>query len=241
MIQYVDDNLAGITALSLSSSNVTLSSSQARMCMLRMTGTITANLTITNANNGVYLAENVTSGNFTINVSDGVNPTLLLPQGRRFIVYRDAANGPRIVSLTSAATPEVIPSGTPMLFYQAAAPTGWTIYSALNDYALSIVSSGGGTTSGSVNYSTLFGRTAVDASSLTIAQMPPHTHVATSAGTRTGHDPANPGPYFFADSGDVADYGPKSITTTITGNGNTHTHAVDMRVRTATAIIATRN
>ena len=230
VIQYVDDFLAGITTLSLSSSNVTLSASQARMCMLRLSGTLLANVVITSANNGIYLVENVTSGSFSVTLSDG-SLTVTIPQSRRAVVYRDATNGPRIVSAggTGANAADPIPVGTVMVFYQNAAPTGWTISAALNDYSLKIVSSAGGVTSGSVAYSTLFGRTATDSHTLTTAQIPSHTHsyeqVAAGSGTAAGSGLTGDG----------------AATTGATGGGQGHTHNIDMRVQTASVILATKN
>ncbi|MDD3493692.1 MAG: hypothetical protein PHZ19_09385 [Candidatus Thermoplasmatota archaeon] len=65
-----------------------------------------------------------------------------------------------------------IPSGTKMLFAQAAAPTGWTQDTSVNDRVLRVVSGSGGGTGGSW---TLSGLT-VDGHALTIAEMPAHTH-----------------------------------------------------------------
>jgi hypothetical protein len=47
-------------------------------------------------------------------------------------------------------------SGTTILFYQASAPTGWTQVTALNDYALRLVSGTGGSTGGTTAFSTVF-------------------------------------------------------------------------------------
>jgi hypothetical protein len=57
-----------------------------------------------------------------------------------------------------AAVPTVIPSGTVILFYQSAAPTGWTqvTTAALNDSAIRVVTSTGGSTGGSVGFTTAF-------------------------------------------------------------------------------------
>ncbi len=49
-----------------------------------------------------------------------------------------------------------IPSGTRMLFYQAAAPTGWTRLTTLNNHALKIDSNAGGTTAGTLNFDVVF-------------------------------------------------------------------------------------
>ena len=69
-----------------------------------------------------------------------------------------------------------VPSGTKMLFAQATAPAGWTKDTTHNDKSLRVVSGTGGGSGGSVSFSTVFGRTAVDASSLSIAQLAAHTH-----------------------------------------------------------------
>ena len=69
-----------------------------------------------------------------------------------------------------------VPSGTKMLFAQEAAPTGWTKETIHNDKTLRVVSGSGGGSGGVQAFSTVFGRTAVDASSLSIAQLAAHTH-----------------------------------------------------------------
>ena len=65
-------------------------------------------------------------------------------------------------------------TGNRMLFQQAAAPTGWTrdTTASLNDHALRIVTSGTFTagTLGSSAFSTVFGKTATDSTTLTAAQ-----------------------------------------------------------------------
>lgn len=101
------------------------------------------------------------------------------------------------------ATPtEVIPSGTSMLFYQAAAPTGWTKQTTHNDKSLRVVSGTGGGSGGSTAFTSVFasrtpsgsisgstsGATAnisidqaligiaVDQTTLSTGQMPNHGH-----------------------------------------------------------------
>ena len=67
----------------------------------------------------------------------------------------------------------VFPSGTKMVFYQAAAPIGWTIDAAVNDRAIVALSGAGGTTGGSWVISGL----GVGGHALTTNQIPPHTHI----------------------------------------------------------------
>jgi hypothetical protein len=57
---------------------------------------------------------------------------------------------------TWASSAPVFPSGTVLLFYQAAAPTGWTQVTSQNNKALRVVSGTGGGTGGSVAFTTAF-------------------------------------------------------------------------------------
>lgn len=232
MIQYLDQNMGGVTALSLSASPVVLTQSQARNAMLRLTGVLLADVTISASGlvmTGFYYWENLTTGSFSVSFDSGIGSALTLPQARRGVMFLDS-NGPRMVAIVASADPDPIPTGTAMLFYQNAAPVGWTISSALNDYALKIVSSSGGVTSGSVAYSTLFARTSVDPTALTAGQIP-------SSGLTFG----KPTTVFQAAAGGNNVWAAATVETSLTGaGGNSHTHAIDMRVRTASVIIATK-
>lgn len=232
VIQVIDLNMAGLLTNSLTSTNVTLSSSDTQNCMLRFTGTLLANIVVSPDTgvlmSGFYCWENLTSGSFTLTLTTGTG-SLVLPQSRRGILFIDTTNAPRMVAIVGSTDADPIPVGTVMVFYQNAAPTGWTIVSSLNDYALKIVSSAGGVTSGSVNYSTLFARTATDSHTLTTAEIPSHSHtLGFSQGTQGASGGAN---------GFVGSYG----TTASTGGGGGHTHDIDMRVKTASVILASRN
>lgn len=68
------------------------------------------------------------------------------------------SNGPGFVPSWSevAAPVEAIPSGTTMLFYQAAAPTGWTKQTTHNDKSLRVVSGTGGGSGGSTAFTSVF-------------------------------------------------------------------------------------
>lgn len=60
-------------------------------------------------------------------------------------------------TVSTAIAGGVFPSGTQMLFHQAAAPTGWTKVTSVNDATLRVVSgTTGGGTGGSIAFSTLF-------------------------------------------------------------------------------------
>lgn len=235
VIQIIDLNMAGVLTNSLSSSNVTLSQANVQNCMLRFTGTLLANIVVSPdvavTMYGFYCWENLTTGSYTVTLTTGTG-SVVLPQSRRGILFVDGTNAPRIISIVGSADADPIPVGTVMVFYQNAAPTGWTISSSLNDYALKIVSSAGGVTSGSVNYSTLFARTATDSHTLTSSEIPSHTHglssYATNAGTAAG-------------GGGFSTVTFQTATSSATGGGAGHTHDIDMRVKTASVILASRN
>lgn len=128
------------------------------------------------------------------------------------------------------------PSGTKMLFYQAAAPTGWTGDATAYDHALKLVASGsGGSTSGSVNFSTLFARTATDSHTLALTEIPAHSHSPNGYTYFMVYNGA--GPYDIAGGG-----GMQRITSTDSqGGGGGHTHNIDMQVKYANVIIATKD
>jgi len=236
----VDTQLAGVSTFTVGASNVSLAYSDIQNCLFRFTGTLTASIVVSPAAgdattyfNGFYYFENLTTGNFTITVTTA-DGSVVLPQGRRGILFVSAVNNlaPRLIAITDSNGDQPVPTGSVMLFYQNAAPAGWTISSSLNDYALKIVSSSGGVASGSVNYSTLFARTATDGYTLQIADIPPHTHSYTgpiTAGFTSGNQAqAHPQPATPATTGS-------------TGGGGAHSHNIDMRVKTAAVILATKN
>jgi len=85
-----------------------------------------------------------------------------------------------------------MPAGTVVVFYQAAAPTGWTQVTSQNDAALRVVSGTGGTAGGTVGFTTAFASQAVSGSvsiatatgtvggtALSTAQLPAHSHGVT--------------------------------------------------------------
>lgn len=229
---YLDSIIAGITTLSLSSTNVLLTAAQARTQMLRITGTLLASITISPDTgvlwNGIRCIENLTSGSFSVTLQNA-GGSVTIPQNRRGLLYLDTSNGPRFVSLESTTNADTIPANNPMPFYVASAPTGWTQVTTLNDYALRIVNGTGAGTGGSVNFSTLFARVAVDNYTLQIADIPAHTHTVGYATTQNGT-----GSFISASLPGSA----STTTTGSTGGGGAHTHGLDMRVKYADFILA---
>lgn len=148
----VDRNLGGITTKSLSSSNVTLTSEESQTALLRLTGTLTANVQITTECLGFFLVENLTTGNFTVTIRNNLVATAAtVARGMRTIVTSDATNGCRIGT-------KAFETGTKMAFYMAAAPVGWTkdTTAALDNAAIRLVTGSGGVTGGSANFTDTF-------------------------------------------------------------------------------------
>ena len=138
---------------------------------------------------------------------------------------------PKANSAYTLAEGASFPTGTKLLFHQAAAPTGWTKQTTVNDATLRVVSgTTGGGTGGSVAFSTLFaaGKTVtlsgnVGKTTLTTAQMPKHGHTLNKRpGYSTVTDVAR------VASGYPTSGSPYTNTTDIanTGGSTSHTHTL---------------
>lgn len=100
MITYVDNNLGGITTMSLSSSTpVALTTAEARNGLLIFTGALLANIAVTTTALGVFWVENRTTGAFYVSLSNGVGNPVLIPQGAARQVWSDATYGIRAMGL----------------------------------------------------------------------------------------------------------------------------------------------
>ena len=155
------------------------------------------------------------------------------------------------------AITDPIPVGgiTFMPFFQAAAPTGWTKSTAHNNKSIRIVSGTGGGSGGSVDYSTLFARTATDGHAVTVGEMPLHDH-----GGSTGYESAHTHGYDRPSGADAVPAGAGGGVRVLTfsssntgvgsahlhavggqGGSSPHTHDIDMRLKYVDMIIASRD
>lgn len=151
----------------------------------------------------------------------------------------------------------IIPQNSKAVFYQANAPTGWTKVTTHNNKALRVVSgtgggfgSGGTAGPGGQPFSTIFPTSVrpisgtvtaagtVNATTLTVQQIPGHTH---NAGSQVNVSPGSPGIGGRAVNTDAPATSP-------TGGGGSHTHpfggsaspysgTIDMRVQYIDVII----
>ena len=156
-----------------------------------------------------------------VKLSDAVNSA----------VSTTAATSKAAKTAYDKAVAATFPAGTKLLFHQAAAPTGWTKQTTVNDATLRVVSgTTGGGTGGSVAFSTLFaaGKTVtlsgnVGKTTLTTAQMPKHGHTLNKRpGYSTVTDVAR------VASGYPTSGSPYTNTTDIanTGGSTSHTHTL---------------
>lgn len=130
--------------------------------------------------------------------------------------------------------------GTVMLFFQAAAPTGWTQVTTQNNKALRVVSGAGGGTAGTVNFTTAFASRSVagtnTGTAISVAQMPAHAHTVSAAITD-------------GSANRVAQTSAAETSTPSTssvGGGGTHTHtftgtAIDLAVQYIDMILASQD
>jgi len=158
---------------------------------------------------------------------------------RTLLVQADAAAARAALGAASA---DLIQAGTVMLFFQAAAPAGWTQVTTHNNKALRIVSGAGGGSGGSVTFTNAFTTQAVSgsnsATTLTEAQLPPHQH-SYYIGSGTGSVMPD---YSPADGNNAS----AMAYTNFTGGGSPHNHtftgtAINLAVQYIDLIIARKD
>ena len=232
--------VGGITTLNFSGATVTASTS---------TATITVSAGGVSAVNqtGYGCANPITVSGTAINISSASNA-----YGTRYIqttapasacdgdIWYDTSTG-------TGTDSGAFPSGTTLLFYQAAAPTGWTQVTTHNDKALRVVSGAGGGSGGTSAFTSVFAsRTpygtvamANGAFTLTINELASHTHAkgfqgGDSNGIRGGNSSA------------VC----QQVETGSAGGGASHTHpntaafagtAMDFAVQYINVILCSKN
>lgn len=127
---------------------------------------------------------------------------------------------------------QIFPPGTLMLFQQTAAPLGWTKQTTHNDKALRVVS-GSASSGGSNAFSTVMAQTVVGSHTLSIAEMPAHSHTLRATVSGSGGDPDTS----YGNTGVSA----VNLTTSTTGSGNSHNHTITMSIQYVDLIIASKD
>ena len=142
--------------------------------------------------------------------------------------FIDTSGKVSAAGIQPSAIPVAFTSGTVMLFVQTSAPTGWVKSTAHNNKSLRVVSGTAGS-GGSVAFTTAFGTPSVSgsvslsgsvgATTLTIAQIPSHEHVASYR--REPNNSSNPTYLIGGTAGSTASV---NLGTGATGGGGSHTH-----------------
>jgi hypothetical protein len=140
------------------------------------------------------------------------------------------SNGTAWASTTNAPA---FASGTKLIFPQATAPTGWTkdTTAAINDSILRFVTGTGGGSGGSVGVSTWAAQTATGAHTLTIPEIPAHTHTWSIG---TGHTAVG-------DGGGIPISTYTGANTGSTGGGGSHDHSLSQNIKYYDSIIASKD
>jgi hypothetical protein len=163
------------------------------------------------------------------------------------ILYRDAglwdalppgtvnqvlsSGGPAANPSWAARTAE-FDSGTSMLFRQDNAPTGWTKQVTVNDCGLRLTSGTVQTVPGNA-FSTIFAQTVTGDHTVSVGEMPSHSH-GTNAALSSG---------IFSDitPGSVQGSSPAAATNTNTGGGGAHNHSINLTLAYVDVINAVKN
>lgn len=175
--------------------------------------------------------DGLTSTTAELNILDGVTATAA-EINKLDGVTATTAEINRLISIAGNGALDAFPTGTPMLFQQTAAPTGWTKQTTHNNKAFRVVS-GAASSGGTNSFTTVFGKTATDAHTLDISEMPAHTHTH-DALLNSGHI-----------GGAVGQVGANATNGTwtqdSTGGGGSHVHNMDIRVQYVDLIIADKD
>lgn len=125
-------------------------------------------------------------------------------------------------------------SGTAMMFSGPSVPTGWTQDTSVPDYMLRIVNTAGGGTGGTSDFFTDLSNTTVAGHSLTVAEMPAHSHAYSRYLSLVN------GVVSGAGSNTVLD-GTSAISTNGKGNGASHDHTIDFTPLYRDMVLATKD
>lgn len=147
VFQIIDNNMGGIVTKSVAGSPIPLTSDEAQNVIIRLIGAQSADIILTNPAIGFYIVENLTTGNFTVTVTNGVAGEIA--QKGQSIFIADPTNGARVAATDS------LPSGTRTAFNQATAPTGWVKDATIDNAAMRLSATGGGT-GGASDFSDVF-------------------------------------------------------------------------------------
>ena len=133
---------------------------------------------VSSGDDHIRLLKNVLQGTFA-NVNAAVTAS---DEEMNYLVGVTSGIQAQLDAITGATG--AIPSGTVMAFFQAAAPVGWTQVTVHDNAALRVVSTSGGGSGGTNNFTTAFDSHvhATSGHALTESEIPSHIHTALPGG-----------------------------------------------------------
>lgn len=163
----IDSNLGGTTSVSLSNSNVTLTSTQAQNLTIYLTGTLLTNVTVYSPNIGFCWIVNNTTGSYTVtyqsNFGSGVvGSAITLPQGVRSVITSDTVNGATLGAINVAPASSLPGFGAPTSIAAAATTdigTAANLFALVTGTGVTITSFGSSATTTSPIYLIKFNAT----------------------------------------------------------------------------------
>jgi hypothetical protein len=133
------------------------------------------------------------------------------------------------------APPPSFPGGTIMLFWQAAAPPGWTKITTQDDVGLRVVAGAGGGGGGTSAFSSVFAQSASGPHTLTLPEITNHNHLDGGNGVLIGDGGGVPG-WGYNGAGGGGDHYVSSA-----GGSGSHTHTLDLQLKYLDMILASKN
>lgn len=144
----------------------------------------------------------------------------------------------RITTLVTAVNGEVFASGTAMVFYNDAAPTGWTADTTVADHAIRIVSATGGVKAGTDAFSTVFGSSKTAAAhTLTGAESGRPAFTVTIPTVDSNATGGTSG-FWFGNRTDATD---QTISITAASASSGHSHGLTLDIKYADMIVASKD
>lgn len=136
--ETIDNKFGDQTTVSTTGGNTTLSDSQEIVAIIKVTGTLVSNATLTFSGRGGYwLIRNATTGDYTVTCKLSGSDGTAVPQNTALLVYCDGSDILKGAG-DSSATQQPVGSLQPYLF--GTAPTGWVL---ANGTTIGNASSGG--------------------------------------------------------------------------------------------------
>lgn len=213
---FVQNRMRAVLTKSVAGSGqVTLTAAEAASRVIILTGALTGSRTIVFPDRGDWIVRNSTTGNHALTCKTASGNGIQIQQGMSNHLAGEGAN----IILADTPVSSFVDAGTRMVFYQAAAPVGWTQVTSVNDRVLRVVSGEGGAIGGNWEISGLSASVNVGNHTLSTSRIPSHSHDYVDRGSGAEGTIAS-----------GASRGDSTRTTSSTGGGGAHSHSASASV-----------